>query len=637
MEPSSPWSSERLHPNTPVNEQNKDDESQMQSVGGHVSSTRKIDKNFIAALDTVKTRNVRIEVATMEGSQEGSQKGFFQEGLFQEGPTGSQSKKIIEDKLTDIDLEDQDRTDKQKVVMRRGAGPSRNRLDGLERISLPVEGSETSIETFPTSKLAVPETPVPDEDVQAEDTQEQTASLSNNGLDTGKVPTTQVSTTQVPPSPSPSPSPHLIPLNAQRINIKRGTAMLLIALLAVVVLQGLMIGPTQFLGVQGWASVLGSSVAQGNPNLLKNIQKQITHPGTTAAVKVQMTPDQYIDLIVNRMTLDQKLGQMMIVQFVGPTYSLPISTMLSQYNVGAVLVFTANGNVVDKDQLKSLIKQMKDASTTIPLAVAIDQEGGSVDRLVNLDGPRPAAATIGATNDPTQARQAGIQDAKDLTSYGFNLNLAPVVDVTNVYNAQMYGRTFGDTPQQVTKMAGAYLQGLQKSGKVVGTLKHFPGLGDVSTDPHLAIPELTRSLSDLEKIDWAPYRALIKSGNVHALMVTHELVDALDTSEPSSLSSKVIQGILRKDLGFQGVVMTDSLTMDALTAYATMAQAAVLSIEAGADLLMGASSPDDVASMFQSIKQAMSTGAITQQRINQSVHRLLMMKYEMGLLPVPMN
>jgi beta-N-acetylhexosaminidase len=628
MEQTSPWSSEGLHPNTTANEQDK---SQMQSVGGHMSGTRKIDKNFIAALDTVKTRNVRIEVATMEGSIEDSKEGFFKEAS-----NGTQPKKITEDKLADIDVEDQERTDKQKAVMERGTEPSRNGLDGLKEISLPVDSSEASIEALDTSKLAVPETPVPDEVVQAEDAQEQSASAPIDVL------VDVLDTREVPATETPSPPPHLVPFtaqrNAQRINIKRGTALLLIALLAVVVLQGLMIGPTQFLGVQGWASVLGNSVSQNNPNLLKNIQTQITHPlkpGATATVKVQMTPDQYIDLIVNRMTLDQKLGQMMIVQFVGPTYSLPISTMLSQYNVGAVLVFTANGNVVDKDQLKSLIKQMKDGSATIPLAVAIDQEGGPVDRLVNLDGPRPAAATIGATNDPAQARQAGIQDAKDLASYGFNLNLAPVVDVTNVYNAQMDGRTFGDTPQQVTKMAGAYLQGLQKSGKVVGTLKHFPGLGDVSTDPHLAIPEVTRSLSDLEKIDWAPYRALIKSGNVHAIMVTHELVDALDTTEPSSLSPKVIQGILRKDLGFQGVVMTDSLTMDALTAYATMAQAAVLSIEAGADLLMGASSPDDVASMFQSIKQAMSTGAITQQRINESVHRILMMKYEMGLLPVP--
>ncbi|HEY5003932.1 MAG TPA: glycoside hydrolase family 3 protein [Ktedonobacteraceae bacterium] len=592
MEPTSPWSSERLY-----SDNNEQDGTQKQPVVGHLLNSRKIDKNFIATLETIKIANIRIEAVTMDTSN------------------SSQAKEIIEDKLTNIDVERPWVTDTQKTQ-----GEEAEAVDALE----PPQANNSTAATTP----AIQDTPVPEELIQTLNSQAD--GMSIDMYDTGKIVITAV----------PSSPPLVASFNPAPAGIKRGTAILLLALLAIVALQGLTIGPNQFLGAQGWASVLGNPVTQGNPNLLTNLKKQITHPvkpGSTAIVKVQMTPDQYIDLIVNKMTLDQKLGQMMIVQFTGATYSLPISTMISQYNVGAVLVFTANGNVVDKGQLTGLIQQMKSGSTTIPLAVAIDQEGGPVDRLVNLDGPRPSADTIGATNDPNQARQAGIQTAKDLLSYGFNLNLAPVVDVTNVYNPQMDGRTFGDTPAQVTKMAGAYLQGLQKSGKVVGTLKHFPGLGDVATDPHLAIPQLTRSKSDLEAIDWAPYRALIKSGNVHAIMVTHEIVEALDTTEPSSLSPKIIQGILRKELGFQGVIMTDSLTMDALTAYATMSQAAVLSIEAGSDLLMGASSPDDVASMFQSIKQAMSSGAITQQRINESVHRILMMKYAMGLLPIPKN
>src|SRR5207248_7325730 len=131
---------------------------------------------------------------------------------------------------------------------------------------------------------------------------------------------------------------------------------------------------------------------------------------------------------------------------------------------------------------------------------------------------------------PTKAMQAGEQDARDLSYYGINLNLAPVVDVTNVYNSQLYLRTFGNNPTIVTKMADAYLHGLQQSGKVLGTLKHFPGLGDVSADPHSGVPHLTRSLSDLERIDWTPYRTLIQQGDVHAIMVTHEIVSAIDDS-----------------------------------------------------------------------------------------------------------
>jgi beta-N-acetylhexosaminidase len=362
-------------------------------------------------------------------------------------------------------------------------------------------------------------------------------------------------------------------------------------------------------------------------------------PGTTTTVQAtpsKMTPQQYIASLVQKMTLDQKLGQMMIVRFVGPAYTSDVNAMISQYQVGAVLLFSSNGNIVSKSQLTDLIKTMQSHSK-LPLAMAIDQEGGTVDRLISLDGPRPSAASIGATNDPNRATAEGIQDAKDLTLYGFNLNLAPVVDVTNVYNPQMYLRTFGNNPSIVTQMAAAYLRGLQQSGKVMGTLKHFPGLGDVSADPHSAVPSLTRSLSGLESIDWAPYKSLIQQGNVHAIMVTHEIVSAVDTSKPSSLSYKVVTGILRNQLGFQGVIVTDSLTMDAVTAYYSEAQATVLAVEAGCDLLMGASNSSDVANMIASLKQAVNAGQISMTRIDQSVQRILLLKYQMGLLPIPQS
>jgi beta-N-acetylhexosaminidase len=423
----------------------------------------------------------------------------------------------------------------------------------------------------------------------------------------------------------------------QQTGIARGKALVFIVLLLIVVLSAANAGFAQFIGPQGWAFVIGGSSSAGNNNVLTNTNNKLRHnhspaPGATA----HLTPQQYINLVVQNMTLDQKLGQMMIVQFLGPTYTLDISTMISQYHVGAVILYPANNNIIDKAQLKGLIQQMQ-SNSSIPLAVSIDQEGGTVDRLINLDGPRPAAADIGATNDPSKAMAQGVQDARDLASYGFNLNLAPVVDVTNVYNPQLYERTYGNTPAQVTKMAEAYLQGLQQSGKVVGTLKHFPGLGDVAVDPHKGVPDLYRSKSDLEAIDWAPYRALIQQGNVYAIMVTHEIVHAIDASKPSSLSYNVVTGILRDELGFKGVIVTDSLTMEGITAYYTEAQAAALAIEAGSDLLMGASTPADAASMITGIKQAIASGTISQQRIDDSVRRILMLKFHMGLITIPAN
>jgi beta-N-acetylhexosaminidase len=434
-------------------------------------------------------------------------------------------------------------------------------------------------------------------------------------------------------------TPTTSPTFKQRPGITRGKAILYITLLLIVVLNALYLSYAHFIGPQGWAFVIGGSVTTGNDNPLVIIKKELHHgltPGATAQATPQLTPQQYINLIVQHMTLDEKLGQMMIVQFYGPTYSLDISTMISQYHVGAVLLFTVNDNIYNKAQLKGLIQQMQ-SNTAVPMIVAIDQEGGTVDRLMALDGPRSAAADIGATNDPEKAKAAGIQDAKDLASYGFNLNLAPVVDVTSVYNPQLYDRTYGNNVALVTKMAQAYLQGLQQSGKVLGTLKHFPGLGDVGVDPHSGVPDLYRSKSDLAAIDWAPYRTLIQQGNVYAIMVTHEIVHAIDSSVPSSLSYKVVTGILRNELGFQGVIVTDSLTMEGITAYYPEDQAAAMAVEAGSDLLMGPTTPADVASMIQGIKQAIDAGTISQQRIDDSVRRILMLKYQMGLLPLPKN
>jgi beta-N-acetylhexosaminidase len=424
----------------------------------------------------------------------------------------------------------------------------------------------------------------------------------------------------------------------QETRMSRGQAVLLIVFMLILVFNTGMISSAQFIGAQGWAFVLDGTASKADPGLLKTVARQLRTqlaPGATAQILRRLTPQEYIDTLVQNMTLDQKLGQMMIVQFVGPEYGPDISAMISQYNVGAVLLYNVNNNIQNNTQLKSLTSQIHENSIPIPIVVAIDQEGGAVDRLVNLDGPRPSATEIGATNDPNKAMQAGIQDAQDLSSYGINLNLAPVVDVNNVYNPQLYLRTFGNNAALVTKMAGAYLKGLQQSGKVLGTLKHFPGLGDVSADPHNSVPHLYRSKSDLEAIDWTPYRVLIQQGDVYAVMVTHEIVTAIDDSMPSSLSNKVVTGILRDQLGFQGVIITDSLTMEGITAFYPEDQAAALAVEAGSDLLMGASTVDDVASMIDGIKQAMNAGEISQQRINDSVRRILMLKYQMGLLRIP--
>ena len=420
--------------------------------------------------------------------------------------------------------------------------------------------------------------------------------------------------------------------------ISQGKAAIFIALLLIVILQAMNVGPTQFLGPQGWASVLSSGASNNQRTNLLNALAQ-SKSAKDAKSKATVDPQRAVNTIISQMSLDQKIGQMMMVQFTGADYSLQLSTMISQYSVGSVLLFYANGNIVSKDQVKSLTQQIQQNSTPLPMAISIDQEGGTVDRLVQLDGPRPSEASLGATNDPQKAQQAGLQDAQDLTSYGINLNLAPVVDVDNLVTSEMHqdNRTYGTTPTIVSSMAAAYLKGLQQSGKVIGTLKHFPGLGFVNVDPHFGIPRLNRTKDEMEQIDWSPYRTLIQQGQVHAIMVTHEIVPAIDGTRPSSLSPQLVQGILRDEMHFQGVIMTDSLTMAGITEYYTPGQAAALAVEAGSDMIMGANSPTELATMIDGIKQAISDGSISTARIDESVRRILMMKYQMGLLAAPKN
>ncbi|GCE20512.1 glycoside hydrolase family 3 protein [Dictyobacter kobayashii] len=426
--------------------------------------------------------------------------------------------------------------------------------------------------------------------------------------------------------------------------LSRKKAAGLILILIFLVWQAVDLGQPQFIGSQGWASILypSNSIAgtSGEANdVLSGLTSSTTNKAHRSAKQPAITPQEYINLIVDKLSMDQKLGQMMMVQFVGATDGLQLSTMINQYQVGSVILFSANGNIIDKPQFETLTQAIRDTRIDLPISMAIDQEGGNVDRLQQLDGPRPSAAALGATNDIQKVTAAGIQDAQDLSSYGITLNLAPVVDVDNSVSSEMHQdmRTFGTTPEVVSRMAGAYLQGLQQSQKVVGTLKHFPGLGDATVDPHVGLPSIQRTKSELEAIDWAPYRTLIKQGQVHAIMVTHEIVPAIDASKPSSLSSKLVTGILRDEMGYQGVIMTDSLTMAGITAYYTPDQAAAMAIEAGSDIIMGAASPNDVAQMINGIKQALNNGGIQPSRIDESVRRILMMKYQMGLLPIPNN
>lgn len=335
--------------------------------------------------------------------------------------------------------------------------------------------------------------------------------------------------------------------------------------------------------------------------------------------------------IVHNMNLDEKLGQMVVVEFYGSTLNSDLIQMIQTYHVSGVLIENKNGNAQTRTQLVTLNQAMQ-GQAHIPLFISTDYEGGLVNELRQITGERPSEAAIGATHDPQVAYNSGYNAAKDLTSLGLNVNFMPIVDVlTNPNNPGLPDRTFGSDPTLVTTMGQAYLKGLTNGG-VVGCLKHFPGLGSANLDPHLSLPTMNRSLATLNAIDFVPYRTMINEGIVPMVMVTHILNPQLDPNLPTSLSPNVVTGLLRNTLGFQGVIISDTLWMGGISNTYTLAQAAVLAVKAGTDLILGPRGLADSANMLYGLHQAVTNGSITENEIDASVTRILELKLKYHIL-----
>ena len=331
------------------------------------------------------------------------------------------------------------------------------------------------------------------------------------------------------------------------------------------------------------------------------------------------------------MSLDEKLGQMVIVEFYGSTLNSDLIQMIQTYHVSGVLIENKNGNAQTRTQLVTLNSAMQ-GQTHIPLFISTDYEGGLVNELRQITGERPSEAAIGATQNPQVAYNAGYNAAQDLTSLGLNINFMPIVDVlTNPNNPGLPDRTFGSDPTLVTNMGQAYLKGLTDGG-IVGCLKHFPGLGSANLDPHLALPTMNRSLATLNAIDFVPYRTMINEGIVPMVMVTHILNPQLDPNLPTSLSPNVVTGILRNNLGFQGIIISDTLWMGGISNTYTLAQAAVLAVKAGTDLILGPRGLSDTANMLYGLHQAVMNGSISMNEIDASVTRILELKLKYHIL-----
>src|SRR5713101_4739928 len=352
---------------------------------------------------------------------------------------------------------------------------------------------------------------------------------------------------------------------------------------------------------------------------------------TPTPTPVPVTDSDLAHSIVQGMSLDQKLGQMVIVEFYGATLNADLINMIQGNRVSGVLIENKNGNAQTRDQLIALNKAMQ-GQAHIPLFISTDYEGGIVNELRRITGERPSEASIGATGNPQVAYNAGRSAAADLTSLGLNVNFMPIVDVlTNPNNPGLPMRSFGSDPALVTNMGRAYLKGLTDGG-VIGCLKHFPGLGSASIDPHFSLPHMDRSVAALTAVDFVPYRTLINEGIVPMVMVTHILNPQLDPTLPTSLSPDVVTKLLREQLNFKGVIISDTLWMGGISNTYNLAQAAVLAVKAGTDLLLGPRGLADTQNMLSGLRQAVMNGQISINEINASVQRILEMKLRYKIL-----
>ncbi len=365
-------------------------------------------------------------------------------------------------------------------------------------------------------------------------------------------------------------------------------------------------------------------------------------PAPEPAAKPELSPEEKqaaaISKQIEAMSLEEKVSQLFFVTPEALTSAWPVTevneelqTALQETPPGGIILFASN--ITGEDQLKAFLKDMKQTAKT-PLLTGIDEEGGPlVARIANsglIDVPAVSSMyEIGQTGDPANAAAAGKTIGTYLHELGFSLDFAPDADVlVDPNNVEIGSRSFGEDPQLVAQMAWAYAEALEKEG-VLPCYKHFPGLGATSgTDSHYGTEIIERTEEQMKQSEWVPFEKGIQEG-VPFIMVGHLSVPQLTGNNvPASLSKTVISDILRDQLGFKGVVITDSLQMGAIVDnYGD--EAALQAFESGADLLL---MPQNLEASRQAILEAVQNGELEESRIDESLQRIFKAKAEAGLL-----
>lgn len=327
---------------------------------------------------------------------------------------------------------------------------------------------------------------------------------------------------------------------------------------------------------------------------------------------------------VEDLSLRQKVGQLFVVGFEGTALPRRVGRLVDEWGLGGVIYFSRNVETPSQTRaLSDRLQSRAEAAGVPPLFVAIDQEGGPVSRL-RWGTTLPSAMALGATRDEALARAAGEAVGAELRSLGVNVDFAPVLDVNNNPSNPVIGvRSFGEDPALVGALGSRVAAGIQERD-LVACGKHFPGHGDTDVDSHSELPVFPHDRARLDRTELPPFEAAIDAG-VDAIMTTHVAFPALTGSEtrPATVSEAVVTGLLRDDLGFDGLAVTDCLEMDAIADGVGTTEAAVQAIAAGCDLLTVSHSPDAQDAAMRAVYDAVRSGRLSEARLDETVSRVL--------------
>jgi beta-N-acetylhexosaminidase len=347
--------------------------------------------------------------------------------------------------------------------------------------------------------------------------------------------------------------------------------------------------------------------------------------------------------LLRNMTLGEKAAQVMLIAFDGTTPSADLRTFIADHPPAGVLLLERN--VTSAAQLRRLTADLQVAARQVPpvgLFVAVDQEGGAVQRIKYQVPDVPSARVLGQSSTPAEAAGLARESATGLLSLGVNMNLAPVADVVTSKGSFLYLRTYSSDPAVVSAFVTAVVSAYQKAG-LISTVKHFPGHGSAQGNTHTGAVVSNATLEDFDTIHLPAFRAAVSAG-VEAVMVGHVVANAYDPDHPASNSSIVIEDLLRANLGFRGLVVTDDIEMAAAGGASDNAQSgkpaasaafAVDALRAGCDLLISTGTLADQRQAIDAITTAVKNGSLKESRLDEAVLRILDAKLRHGIAVAP--